>query len=672
MPPVIEELDRAIAAGEQRYRAGAHVEAGRIFSDLAARHPDHPTVLRLRGLCRLRAGDRDGALADLSRAHALAPEEPYAALHHGIALHTAARYAEAAALFCECVQRLPADPAPALNLAASRLMLADPEGALEAAEHAVRLAPALAQARYTLGLAQLACDEPALAAASFAEAVGRAPRFADAWVNLGLARYALADIAGAEQAMRQALIVAPGHPGATANLAVFLRLRGAAEPAEAMLRGLLARDPGAVEARLNLAAWTLQEEKPAEALALLQDPPPREPRARRHWDESRALALIQLGRPAEARILLDAMDAPAGGATSARPLTRLWRELLLARAERDEPAAQAAAAAMAARLDAQGEVLEHRIMAHFNLAKFWSPVSADRAFALWTSGHALLRRMQPFSRDAARAFTDACIARLDAATLRDGPRAGNADATPVFIVGMPRSGTTLLEQILAAHPAVHGAGERTALGAAFAALGGGDDAAAVARVAELDRTALDPAAERYLAELHALAPGAARIVDKMPGNYRHLGLVARLLPGARIIQCLRDPRDIGLSIFTFRFFGHHPYAHDLGDLGWTIAEYYRLMAHWRAALPNPVLAVELADWVRDFPGTLRRVLDFLDLPYDRACENFHTVERDVRTVSRAQVREPVHARGIGRWRSFAPHLAPLIEALRAGGVALSD
>jgi tetratricopeptide (TPR) repeat protein len=665
---LIAKRDRTIAEGEARYRAGAFAEAQQIFTGLAARHPDHASILRLLGLCRVRTGDVAGGLDCLATAHRLAPADPYASLHYGIGLHAAGRDAEAAQLFESCLDRLPADPAPALNLAAVRLKLGEVPGALAAATLAVSLAPELPQALYTLGLAQLADHQPQSAATSFAAATKRAPGFADAWVNLGLAHYAMGDPAAAEQAMRRALAAVPGYPLATANLAVFLRLRGGGDQAQAMLRDLLARHPGAVEARLNLAAWLLHDEKAEEALTLLSVTPPRDASARRHWDEQRALALIQLGDAHAARVVLEATGVPPGGPT----LSLLWRQLLLARAERNERAARDTAVRMEARLDAPGEVLEHRIMGHFNLAKFWSSVSPQRAFPFWQNGHALLRRIQPFSRKIERGFTEACIAHLDHRRLHDGPRAHNTDPAPVFVVGMPRSGTTLVEQILAAHPAVHGAGERGALGSLFGSLGGGSDAAAVARIAALDSAALDAAAARYLAELHALAPGALRIVDKMPGNYRLLGLIALLFPGARIIHCQRDPRDIGLSIFTFRFFGYHPYAHDLGDLGWYIAEHDRLMAHWRAALPNPILPIRLADWPADFDGTLRRLLAFLDVPYDPACAKFHEVEREVQTVSRSQVREPVHARGLGRWRSYATQLAPLIEALREAGVSLPD
>jgi hypothetical protein len=316
---------------------------------------------------------------------------------------------------------------------------------------------------------------------------------------------------------------------------------------------------------------------------------------------------------------------------------------------------------------------EHRIMGHYDLAKFWSQLDQpDKAFPHWVRGHELLSRFQPFSRSAYRAFVDATIETFTAGRFAHGPRAVNQDQVPVFIVGMPRSGTTLIEQILAAHAHVHGAGERHALGQTFVQLGGASETVdAVKRITAQNDETLDIISKQYLAELHSLDPKAERIVDKMPGNFRHLGLMALLLPGARVIACDRDPRDIGLSIFTYRFYGVHAYANDLADLGWYIGEQRRLMAHWRNALPNPILTIRLRDWVEDFSGTLRNLLNFLGLPYDPACENFHQVQRRVHTVSRAQVREKINARGLGRWRAYERHLGPLIASLRDNG-ALDD
>jgi hypothetical protein len=387
--------------------------------------------------------------------------------------------------------------------------------------------------------------------------------------------------------------------------------------------------------------------------------------ALRQFHLARCLACLLLGRAADARAALADFSAIGPVPPELAPLF-FWRQVLLAKLERDPERALEAARDMAAAIPAMGPtaVLEHRIMAHYDLAHFHSGRGdTQSAFAHWQAGHALLRTSQPFSRDEFQAFVDGSIAAFTAERFA-APRAANRDPAPIFITGMPRSGTTLIEQILASHAQVHGAGERTALERMAFELGGG----APGRIAALDGGALDAAAARYLAQLHALAPDKARIVDKMPGNELHLGLIALMLPGARIIHCVRDPRDIGLSIWTFRFHGEHPYAHDLADLGWTIAQRAGLMAHWQKVLPNPILTVALDDWVRDFDATLARVLAHLDLPPDPACARFYENEREVRTVSSAQVREPVHGRGIGRWRGYAEHLAPLIAELDEAGL----
>jgi hypothetical protein len=189
----------------------------------------------------------------------------------------------------------------------------------------------------------------------------------------------------------------------------------------------------------------------------------------------------------------------------------------------------------------------------------------------------------------------------------------------------------------------------------------------VRRIAALDTGTLDQAAAQYLDALHKLAPDKARIVDKMPGNFNYVGLIGLMLPGAKIIHCARDPRDIGLSIFTFRFYGTHNYAHDLGDLGWYIGQHDRLMAHWKSVLPGRILTVNLSDWVEDFDGTLKKVLAHVELPHDPNCVRFYENDSRVRTVSRAQVKQPVNARGLGRWRAFADELKPLIAALGEAG-----
>jgi tetratricopeptide (TPR) repeat protein len=627
-----------------------------------------------RGVEALRANDVAAAIGLLSRAVELDASDPHAEFQLGVALQAAGRHAEALERFKRAQASLPDDPAPFLHAAVSYLALGDNQAALHAASEACWRAPKLPAAHYAYGQAWAALGEPQRAEQAFAAAIQLNPQWADAWVNYGLARYAQGAIEDAKTAMRKALAADSAHPAALSNLGAFMRISGETEGAEQLLRETVERAPNAVGARLNLAADLLQEERAVEALAMLEGAePPSDLFAMRHWRLEQALALLQLGRAAEARNLLDELARLGPTPPALAPLLH-WRFVLLALAEGRGARACEEAERMEAALADMGPqgVPEHAVMARFDLAKFWSGQGApSRAFAQWTEGHKLLGRFQPFSREAHLAFVDASIEAFSAARLKDGPRAANRDPLPVFVVGIPRSGTTLVEQILAAHRDVHGAGERTALSQAFGALGGGADSSASARrLAGLDGESLDRAAASYLAELRALDAGATRVVDKMPGNFLYLGLVGLMLPAAKIIHCARDPRDIGLSIFTFRFHGAHGYAHDLGDLGWYIGQHDRLMAHWKAALPNPILTVRLSDWVSDFEGALGCVLAHLELPPDENCARFYESESRVRTVSRAQVRQPVNARGLGRWRSYATELEPLIAELeRAGSLA---
>jgi Tfp pilus assembly protein PilF len=547
----------------------------------------------------------------------------------------------------------------------------DAQAALEAARDACLAEPNRAEAHYAFGQAWMAVGKPARAEQAFGVAAKLRPGFADAWVNYGLARYSQGAVEDAKAAFVRALQAQPGHPAATSNLAALSRLTGGYEVAETLLREALARNPHDAGARLNLVAERLQEEKPAEALKLLNevDPPADDLPAARFWHLQRALALIALQRPDKARTALAEFDALGPAPPEILPL-RLWRNVVLAMAEGRREDAYVSAQEMEVALEHMGPVavLEHKIMARYDLAKFWSSQRDDaRAFEQWRAGHALLRQIQPFSREATKAYTDAAIATFTPERFAGGPRAKNDDPAPLFIVGMPRSGTTLAEQILAAHPQAFGAGERSALGRLAWRLGAGETPESIARIAALDQATLDAEAKTYLKDLHALAPQMLRIVDKMPGNYLHVWLIALLFPRAKIIHCLRDPRDIGLSIFTFRFHGEHGYAHDLADLGWMIGEQHRLMEHWEKVSPVPILTLRLDDWVKNFDATLARVLDFVDLPPDPACARFYQSDSEVRTVSRSQVRQPVNGRGLGRWRGYAQGLAPLIEELERAG-----
>jgi tetratricopeptide (TPR) repeat protein len=247
--------------------------------------------------------------------------------------------------------------------------------------------------------------------------------------------------------------------------------------------------------------------------------------------------------------------------------------------------------------------------------------------------------------------------------------AGVADPRPVFIVGLPRSGTTLLEQMIASHASAHGAGELEDMSRLALELLPSihDTAGARAQETEVRPDDVRTVGEAYLRALEEQAPEAARVVDKMPMNVLHMGLIAAALPNARFIHCRRDPMDVCLSMYTLNFRGNYPFAYDLENLGFYWRLYDDLMAHWRAVLPVSILEVDYEALVEDPEATMRGVLEFCGLPWDPQCLAFHADGRLVRTSSFAQVRQPIYRSAVGSWRRFETELEPLRRALAGEG-----
>ncbi len=248
-------------------------------------------------------------------------------------------------------------------------------------------------------------------------------------------------------------------------------------------------------------------------------------------------------------------------------------------------------------------------------------------------------------------------------------RAGWGDPRPdvIFIVGLPRSGSTLIEQILASHSQVEGTQELAEVQRIVLELQGRepdlDDPRYPAAMADLTRADFERLGARYLAETEVYRSGAPFFIDKMPNNFRHVGLVHLMLPNAKIIDVRRDPMSCCFSNLKQLFAQGQEFAYSVDD----IARYYRtyldLMAHWDAALPGRVLRVAHEDVVDDLEGSVRRILDYCGLPFEPACVAFHETQRSVRTPSSEQVRQPIFRDGLDAWRSYEPWLGPLRDAL---------
>lgn len=243
---------------------------------------------------------------------------------------------------------------------------------------------------------------------------------------------------------------------------------------------------------------------------------------------------------------------------------------------------------------------------------------------------------------------------------------GEPSRRPIFVLGMPRSGTTLVEQVLASHPAVHGAGELPAFKAAVEAVAP-QGSLYPDFVPALDHAALGRIGAEYLNRLAALAPERERVTDKMPSNFLYAGLIHLALPNAVIIHTVRNPLDTCISCFSKLFRpGEQPFTYDLGELGRCYARYQQLMAHWRRVLPaGRMLDVQYEDVVGDLEGQAYRILAHCGLPWDERCLAFHKTDRPVRTASAMQVRQPIYTSAVERWRVYEEFLEPLLSTLGA-------
>ncbi|MBK7403066.1 MAG: sulfotransferase [Phycisphaerales bacterium] len=254
--------------------------------------------------------------------------------------------------------------------------------------------------------------------------------------------------------------------------------------------------------------------------------------------------------------------------------------------------------------------------------------------------------------------------------LRSRPRLPAADGSNcVFILGMPRSGTTLVEQILDCHPMVHGCGELPTLGLALREIGeelGGPYPDCLSGTSD-DRLAR--AAADYLEQLGERGPGADRLTDKLPHNFELLGVIDRLLSGARVIHCVRHPVDTCLSCYFTQLSPRHDYATDLGNLGQAYGAYTRLMRHWKASLEIPILDVRYEEVVTDPEGQARRLIEFVGLPWHDACLEPWKNGRVVATASTEQVRQPIYTSSLRRFRRYQGHLGPLVTSLAEEGVS---
>jgi len=606
------------------------------------------------------AGRVDEALPHLERAAALEPANATARFNLARLLQALDRRAAALDAF-EAVRALdPTLPELDARIGALALQLGRIETACAALGRAIERTPDVAELHCNLAAALGVLGRHEEAVGCFERALALKPDFAPAHNDLGNALQNLARFDDAVSHYREALQLQPGYVDAYNNLGIALSALGRHEDAIASYRAALALAPTAPDTHVNMGTALNGLGREVEALAWFDQALALDP-ANANAYANRGLSLKVLGQLDAARAVLE--RAVALAPRSPR------HYLALADCRRFAPGDPLVAAMEALAREQATLPVGERICLGFALAKALADMGEPaRGFEHLSAANGLKRRQIAYDE----AGTLAGFARLadvfTPETMRARAGAGARGATPVFIVGMPRSGTTLVEQILANHPSVHGAGELETLPRAVAALNthAREQAAGAypALLRDVAPQSLVDLGMRYLAETVALAPDAARITDKLPLNFVHVGLIHWALPDARVIAVERDPVDTCLSCYSKLFVGNHPYAYDLGELGRYHRGYQDVMALWRSVLPDGVLlTVRYEDVVADLEGAARRIVAHCGLDWHPGCLAFHEATRAVRTASLVQVRQPLYREALGRAAPYRHLLGPLLDGL---------
>jgi tetratricopeptide (TPR) repeat protein len=599
------------------------------------------------------------------------------------------RLDEAEAVLRQALRLAPSFAKPHEDLGIVLLEKGNPAGAVEVLENAVRLDPALELAWFNLGKALARLGRGAEADAAYEksfelnperkmtaqaaelhrdgrleeaerlyrEVIRANPRNVDAMRMLGRIALSLKRNPDAERLFRRAVSIAPDFVGAWLDLGRVLKDTDSHEEALACYRRVIELQPDNPKGHFQLAGVLAPAGRTFEAIESYQRTLKLEP------DHPGALlglghVLKTVGR------LKEAIDAyrecircrPDNGGS-------YWSlaNLKTYRFGDDE------IETMQANLDSEDLGDTSRVNFLFALAKaFEDRGDFERAWDYYATGNATQRVHEYYDLVQTEFINDAIIEVFDAELLAEKAGGGDLDRAPIFVVGLPRSGSTLIEQILASHSAVEGTSELPYLGRVAMTLNRNraDGINYPKAVRELKPENFAALGREYLrrAGRHRVE-GARRFIDKMPNNFPTIGFLHLILPNAKIVDARRHPLDSCLSCYRQLFARGQPFTYDLTDIGEYFLQYQRLMDHWHAVLPGRVLTVQYEELVGDFENQTRRLLEYCELPFEDACLTFYETERPVRTPSSEQVRRPIYTSSIGFWRNYEDHLGELREVL---------
>jgi tetratricopeptide (TPR) repeat protein len=692
MPP-----GQALIVAEQKRRNGFLADADELTRRAIEAEPDNAEAAHMLGIIAHQSGKLSDAITHVQQAIAI---NPNVALYHanlGEMCRLAGRVDEAVAASRRAIALDPDNAGAHSNLGIALFDQGKFEEALSLYERAIALQDHFAQAHSNLGNALQRLKRFAEAELSYRRAIELQPGFVDAWNNLGTCLRELKRAEEAETVYRKALELSPNNPDTLDNLALAVKDLDRLDEAADLLRRALVIEQNSDKIHLHYGTVLLDQKKVDEAAAAA----------------NRALALNAdnhdtvnlMGRIAFERGDLDGALTSYRRALTLKPdladaynnMGNVLKELgQLSEAEeaylealRLDPTVAgvyvnladskkfvagdphlAAMEGLAARSDGLSKT--DRMQIDFALGKAYADLQDHpRSFRHLHAGNAAKRATIAYDERATFALFDDIERIFAPSMIKAKTGGGDPSRLPIFVVGMPRSGTTLIEQIIASHPMVHGAGELQTLNDVILTVRGaeGSPIPYPEFVPALDAAALRQIGRNYVARLGEFARQEAgttvqHVTDKMPSNYYFLGLIHLALPHAKIIHAMRDPVDTCVSCFSKLFSAEQNHTYDLGELGRYYRRYERLMAHWRRVLPaESFLDVRYEDVVGDLESQAQRIIAYCGLPWDDRCLSFHKTERPIRTASATQVRKPIYRSAVGRWRVYEGQLEPLLTAL---------